>query len=95
MKLLRIMVVSVCLLMSSVAFAGQARTGDITIDSDVDEVTTTASDEGTANVDIHSIDVSSGRTGNISIKGKVDEVNTTAKQGGTANVRVGSVKVGQ
>ena len=78
-------------------FAG-AKTGDISVDSDVGDVTNMAvGNKVEAETNVHSVDVKSGsKTGDISIKGKAGNINNMAgvnKSKATTNV--GSVKVGE
>ncbi len=80
----------------AVAYAGQARTDDITIKSNVGDVNTMAEGKDSqALANIHTVDVRSGRTGDITIKGKAGNVTTSAVKGGRATTNVGSVRVGQ
>ncbi len=79
----------------SMAHAGKAKTGDISINSDVDEINTIADGGGSeATANIHSVDVSNGKTGDISIQGKAKTVTTSATKGGVAKTNIGNVKVG-
>jgi len=88
-------VVCMTLSLSVFAFAGKAKTGDITINSDVDEINTIADGGGSeANANIHSVNVTDGQTGDITIKGKAKTVTTNASQGGKATTNIGNVKVG-
>ncbi|WP_207261067.1 hypothetical protein [Desulfovibrio sp. Huiquan2017] len=90
-----ILVCAMMVMMSSLAFAGQAQTGDITIDSNVGEINTMATgDDSSATANIHSVEVTNGKTGDITIKGKAKNVTTSATKGGIATTNIGSVKVG-
>lgn len=86
-----------CLLLafSTTSFAGKPKTGDISINSDVEEVNTIAAGGAKAETNVHSVEVSEGKTGDIEIKGKAKRVNTIAAGGAKAETNVGSVKVGQ
>ena len=95
-KILTLVMALVFLLgLTSIAFTGQAETGDITIESDVNGVSTTATGDGSqATANIHSVEVTNGETDDITIKGKAKKVTTSATNGGTATTNIGSVKVG-
>lgn len=97
MKKFLLALFAMCMLITvpAIVFAGQAETGDITINSDVDEINTMANGGGSeATANIHSVNVSNGETGDITIKGKAKTVTTSATKGGRATTNIGNVKVG-
>ncbi|MGE4265554.1 MAG: hypothetical protein AB7E46_13910 [Desulfovibrio sp.] len=81
---------------TSLAFAA-AKTGDITVDSQVGTVTNVASGQNVqAKTNVHSVDVKDGaKTGDITVKGKAGSVtNVGTGHNVKAETNVGSVKVG-
>jgi len=89
---------SLVIVLASTAFAfAAAKTGDITVDSKVGNVTNVASGQNvTAKTNVHSVDVKDGaKTGDITIKGKAGSVtNVGYGQNVKSETNVGSVKVG-
>ncbi|MBU1229322.1 MAG: hypothetical protein KKA55_06760 [Proteobacteria bacterium] len=89
---------SLVIVLASTAFAfAAAKTGDITVQSDVGKVTNVASGRNAeAKTNVHSVDVKDGaKTGDITIKGKAGSVtNVASGQNVKAETNVGSVKVG-
>ncbi len=82
--------------LSTVSFAG-AKTGDITVDSEVGTATNIGVGKNVeAETNVHSVDVKNGgRTGDITIDGKADRVlNVGVGKNVKATTNVGSVKVG-
>lgn len=98
MKKLTIVTVSILFILSLTAlcFAG-AKTGDISVDSEVGTVTNLASGQHVeAETNVHSVNVKNGKTGDISIKGKAGSVtNMATGKHVKATTNVGSVKVGE
>ncbi|MGE4265109.1 MAG: hypothetical protein AB7E46_11640 [Desulfovibrio sp.] len=89
---------SMIIVLASAAFAfAAAKTGDITVDSQVGRVSNVASGQNVeAKTNVHSVDVKDGaKTGDITVKGKAGSVSNV---GYGHNVKsesnVGSVKVG-
>ncbi|SNS23222.1 hypothetical protein SAMN04488503_3268 [Humidesulfovibrio mexicanus] len=81
---------------TALAFAA-AKTGDITVDSKVGNVTNVASGQNVeAKTNVHSVDVKDGaKTGDITIKGKAGSVtNVGYGHNVKSETNVGSVKVG-
>lgn len=97
MKLFKMMLIAALVLgMASFAFAG-AKTGDITVDSEVGSVTNIGVGKNvSAKTNVHSVDVKDGsKTGDITITGKAGRVvNVGAGKNVEAETNVGSVKVG-
>jgi len=89
---------SLVIVLASTAFAfAAAKTGDITIDSKVGNVTNVASGQNVqSKTNVHSVDVKDGaKTGDITIKGKAGSVtNVGYGQNVKSETNVGSVKVG-
>ncbi|MDQ7834007.1 MAG: hypothetical protein RDU24_01365 [Humidesulfovibrio sp.] len=89
---------SLVIVLASTAFAFAAtKTGDITVDSKVGNVTNVAAGQNvTAKTNVHSVDVKEGaKTGDITIKGKAGSVtNVGYGQNVKSETNVGSVKVG-
>jgi len=89
---------SLVIVLASTAFAfAAAKTGDITVDSKVGNVTNVASGRNAeAKTNVHSVDVKDGaKTGDITVKGKAGSVtNVASGQNVKAETNVGSVKVG-
>ena len=80
----------------SLAFAA-AKTGDISVDSQVGRVTNVASGQNAeATTNVHSVDVKEGaKTGDITIKGKAGDVtNVASGRNVKSETNIGSVKVG-
>jgi len=90
--------ISMMIVLASAAFAfAGAKTGDISVDSSVGQVTNVGAGQNVkAKTNVHSVDVKDGsKTGNISVKGKAGSVtNVGVGQGVHSETNVGSVKVG-
>ncbi|BDQ35445.1 hypothetical protein [Pseudodesulfovibrio portus] len=95
-KIMLLLIVAAFTVWAAGAYAGQANTGDITIESDVEDVENTASGiNSKAETNIHSVNVKEGKTGDIVIKGKAEDIENTASGfNSKAETNVGSVKVG-
>lgn len=92
-----IFALALVLVTSSFSFAAGAKTGDITVDSTVGQVTNVGMGKGVkAETNVHSVDVKDGsKTGDITVKGKAGSVtNVGMGQGVESKTNVGSVKVG-
>lgn len=89
---------SLVLVLASAAVAlAAAKTGDITVDSQVGKVTNVASGQNAqATANVHSVDVKDGaKTGNITVKGKAGNVtNVASGHNVKSETNIGSVKVG-
>jgi len=89
---------SMMIILASASLAlAAAKTGDITVDSKVGNVTNVASGQNVqAKTNVHSVDVKDGaKTGDITVKGKAGSVtNVGTGHNVKAETNVGSVKVG-
>ncbi|XPV75591.1 MAG: hypothetical protein ACNI27_13225 [Desulfovibrio sp.] len=97
MKLFKILLTGALVLaMASFVFAG-AKTGDITVDSEVGSVANIGVGKNVnAETNVHSVNVKDGsKTGDITVTGKAGHVvNVGAGKNVNAQTNVGSVKVG-
>jgi len=93
----KLMMCSIIVLASASLSFAAAKTGDISVQSDVGQVTNVAAGQNVqSKTNVHSVDVKEGaKTGNITVKGKAGSVtNYGSGQNVKSEANVGSVKVG-